>query len=151
MAGPGSGYLADPDPESGKKNRIRNTGTLSFRQSTPDLSLVLLADKERRKSDFLSHYQELTCRAALAIKTVDRIVTTTELAPSPLSQQQSAPLLPSPLSQQQLAPLLPSPLSQQPAPLLPSPRSPGAESVEFNEEEVLKTCQVITKIAMIDH
>ena len=113
FAGPGSGYLADPDPESGKKNRIRNTGTLSFRQSTPDLSLVLLADKERRKSDFLSHYQELTCRAALAIKTVARIVTTTELAPSPLS--------------------------------------PGAESVEFNEEEVLKTCQVITKIAMIDH
>ena len=140
MAGPGSGYLADPDPESGKKTRIRNTGTNnpSFRQSTPDLSLVLLADKERRKSDFLSHYQELTCRAALAIKTVDRIVTTTELAPSPLSQQQSAPLLP-------------SPLSQQPAPLLPSPLSPGAESVEFNEEEVLKTCQVITKIAMIDH
>ena len=127
MAGPGSGYLADPDPESGKKTGSETLvrPTLSFRQSTPDLSLVLLADKERRKSDFLSHYQELTCRAALAIKTVDRIVTTTELAPSPLSQQ--------------------------PAPLLPSPLSPGAESVEFNEEEVLKTCQVITKIAMIDH
>ena len=39
---------------------------------------------------------------------------------------------------------LPSPLSPGAA-SLPSPLSPGVESVEFNEEEVLKTCQVIIK------
>jgi hypothetical protein len=102
---------------------------LVCRQSEPDLSLgplPLLSDKERRKSDFLSHYQELTCRAALAIKTVDRIVGGEPLTPPPP----------------------PATASTTQPPLLPSPLSPGAESVEFNEEEVLKTCQVAARLAV---
>ena len=72
--------------------------------------------------------QELTCRAAMAIKTVDKIV----------GHGGGGGTLPSPLSSGACL----SPLS--PGSCLHSPLSPGVESVEFNEEEVLKTCQVST-------
>ena len=61
----------------------------------------------------------------MAIKTVDLFVREPSAVGTPL---------PSPGT------YLPSPLSS--SSCLPSPLSPGVESVEFNEEEVLKTCQV---------
>ena len=109
---------APPRPHSVYKMESLNKS----RASDPDLHLPL-HQKERRKSDFLTHYEELTCRAAMAIKTVDKIGTTGTI---PLH----SPLSPGSC----LAPL-------SPGSCLPSPLSPGVESVEFNEEEVLKTCQ----------
>ena len=73
-------------------------------------------DKERRKSDFLSRYEELTCKAALAIKSVDQIVAKDRNNENNRNEGNVHPLLDSPLT-------------------------PEVESVEFNEEEVLKTCQ----------
>ena len=80
----------------------------------PENDLNIGADKERRKSDFLSRYEELTCRAAAAIKSVDQIVSNDR---SNLNEVKVEPSLESPIT-------------------------PDVESVEFNEEEVLKTCQV---------
>ena len=57
----------------------------------------------------------------MAIKTVDQIV----VRDPPVTPGAGAALFPGAA-----------------APSLPSPLSPGVESVEFNEEEVLKTCQV---------
>ena len=73
-------------------------------------------DKQRRKSDFLSRYEELTCKAALAIKSVDKIVAQDRNNENNKNEANLQPLLDSPLT-------------------------PDVESVEFNEEEVLKTCQ----------
>ena len=72
----------------------------------------------RRRSDFLSRYEELTCRAAAAIKSVDKIVET----------ERNSQIIHDVISVPQ-------------AHLLESPITPDVESVEFNEEEVLKTCQ----------
>ena len=76
-----------------------------------DHDLRTKGEKERRKSDFLSRYEELTCRAALAIKSVDQIVKHDRNDRNIIN------------------------------PNLESPITPDVESVEFNEEEVLKTCQ----------
>ena len=78
----------------------------------PDQDLRTKPEKERRKSDFLSRYEELTCRAALAIKSVDQIVK---------HERDDRNITVNPN--------------------LESPITPDVESVEFNEEEVLKTCQ----------
>ena len=74
-------------------------------------------DQERRKSDFLSRYEKLTCKAADAIKSVDKIECRQTGDPEANSS--------------------PGP-GHVPAPHLESPITPD---VEFNEEEVLKTCQ----------
>ena len=73
--------------------------------------------QERRKSDFLSRYEELTCKAAAAIKSVDKIGRQTRTSEVPEAGAGT---------------------SLHSAPLLESPITPD---VEFNEEEVLKTCQ----------
>ena len=68
----------------------------------------------------------------MAIKAVDQIVRepgTTPPGPTPITSPGA------------YMPSLPSPGTYVPS--LASPLSPGVESVEFNEEEVLKTCQVI--------
>ena len=75
-------------------------------------------DQERRKSDFLSRYEKLTCKAAEAIKSVDKI-SCRQTGPS--GEPEASPGL-----------------GHVPVPHLESPITPD---VEFNEEEVLKTCQ----------
>ena len=74
---------------------------------------------ERRRSDFLSRYEELTCRAAAAIRSVDQIVAHER------NGSVAGEVIP----------------PSHPPPSLESPITPDVESVEFNEEEVLKTCQ----------
>ena len=49
--------------ENQNNNRVRDPQEINNR-----------TEAERRKSDFLSRYEELTCKAALAIKSVDQIV-----------------------------------------------------------------------------
>ena len=93
--------------ENQNNNRLRDQQEINNRAEA-DL---------RRKSDFLSRYEELTCKAALAIKSVDQIVGSQDRNNE--NNRNEANVLP----------------------LLDSPLTPDVESVEFNEEEVLKTCQ----------
>ncbi len=87
----------------------------------------------------------MTCRAAQAIKSVDRMV---NLPISLRTTPSSNTTILSPSSSHPPGPHLslqpPSSYPLSPDPSLPSPLSPGVESVEFNKEEVLKTCQVQT-------
>ena len=95
--------------------RMENQNT--NRQSDPELTNKV--EKDRRKSDFLSRYEELTCKAALAIKSVDQIVKCDRKFEYKNENNRNE-------------------LNIQ---TLDSPITPEVESVEFNEEEVLKTCQ----------
>ena len=92
--------------ENQNNNRVRDPQEINNR-----------TEAERRKSDFLSRYEELTCKAALAIKSVDQIVGSQDRNNE--NNRNEANI----------------------HPLLDSPLTPDVESVEFNEEEVLKTCQ----------
>ena len=83
-----------------------------------DPELKIKGEKDRRKSDFLSRYEELTCKAALAIKSVDQIVKL-DRKPQEFKNNENNR----------------NELNTQP---LDSPITP---EVEFNEEEVLRTCQ----------
>ena len=79
-------------------------------------------DQERRKSDFLSRYEKLTYQAAEAIQSVDKINSRqTGLSEYPVATTNSSPR-PGHIPVQHL-------------------ESPITPDVEFNEEEVLKTCQ----------
>ena len=117
---------APPRPtELGRPHSVyRMDNSPTSRLSDPELPEKL--DRDRRKSDFLSRYEELTCRAALAIKSVDQMVKPQDqvLPTDPVHPTTPKPGL--------LAPTL----SQ--TTCLASPVTPD---IEFNEEEVLRTCQ----------
>lgn len=108
--------------------RMEQSGGREQRVEDPEMET---REKERRKSDFLSRYEELTCRAALAIKSVDQLVKTPDQMARP-PDRRSLVLSPPSLSVSRERGIV------QPAGSLQSPLTPD---VEFDEEEVLRTCQ----------
>ena len=112
---PHSVYRMEHPNNNNNNNPDHNTDN-----NTDNFTSSQQQQQERRRSDFLTRYEELTCRAAAAIKSVDKIV----------ENERHSQVIHTDI-------LSPPPVNN----TLESPITPDVESVEFNEEEVLKTCQ----------